>query len=209
MTQTTVRVQLNGRTEELILPPTLPFPEVMKAVGSRAQQPGVGITRVRLNGEDITGRNWNAYLHLTAGELKGLEVETGDLSQLARDTLASLQDFINGLLRELGRTVEKFRLGDIGSAGESFARALDGIQLVSHTSSLIERRIGLDARPRTFNGQPVADQLGRIEPILEDMLQAQKSGDWVLLADLIEYELSPYFRDLLEIIGQWLGRSHG
>jgi hypothetical protein len=208
MAQTTVQVRVDGRAEEFLLPPSMPFPEVMKAVGTRAKQPGAGITRVRLNGEDITGQSWNTYLHLTAGELRGLEVETGDLSRLARETLGSLQDFIAGLLRELERTVEKFRLGDNVAAGESFTRALDGIQLVSHTTSLVEKHLEIDTRTLELDGRPVADQLKRIEPILEDMFTAQKNNDWVLLADLIEYELAPYFQDRLRIVRQWLDRAH-
>jgi hypothetical protein len=200
MQEMALEVKIDGRGESLSLGEGARFEDVMRAIGRSVGTPGTGITRVRLRGEDITGQSWESYLHLAPSDLTGLEVETGDVTALARQTLGSLSDFISNLIRELDRAAGLFRQGQEMAAGEAFSRALDGIQLVSHTTAMIERNLGIDTAAVQFNGRPAGEQLRRLEPILEDMFAAQRTGDWVLLSDLIEYELVPYFRDRTEIV---------
>jgi hypothetical protein len=112
------------------------------------------------------------------------------------------------LIGEFEAVIEKLRLWEVVDANARLGRALDGIQIVSSTTGMIERHAGFDTRDGEFNGLPVTESLKRIEPIFEDMLSAQQQQDWILLADLIEYELVPYFRDRVAILNTWSEKAH-
>jgi len=199
-------IKINGQPAALNLPPWASFGQVMGTIRDQTKTPGVRILRVRLNGEEITGKSWDSHLGLGLDEITDLEVETGLVSDLARETLGSLDEFIGGLIKELQRSAEQLRLGQSPNANDSLARALDGIQILGHTSPLVERGLGFDARGS--NGDPINQKLARLEPILEDMFTAQKDGDVVLLADLIEYELIPYFQDRSKVVQGWSERAY-
>jgi hypothetical protein len=41
------------------------------------------------------------------------------------------------------------------------------------------------------NGEPVQAYWKRMQSIVDELKQIQEEGDWILLADMLEYELVP------------------
>jgi hypothetical protein len=198
-----MNITINGKAHDLGLQPGTSFPEVMSAVSRLNVVPGSGITRVKLNGEDITGRDWSHLSAMDIATIEQLEVSTGDIAVLAGDLLDSLEDFTGRLIGELGRTVECFRVGDEAKAIQQYARILDGIHILQHTTEMTERNLGIDSATLVYNGRPTNEYATRLRPVIDDMLSAQQKGDLVLLADLIEYELIPQFEDHQQVLRLW------
>lgn len=194
---------IDGQSHTLKLEPTTTFGDIMQAITRQNPLPGVGITHVKLNGEDITGADWSKFAALAAAEIQAIEVQTGDKALLAKDMLDSLEDFSGRLISELTRTVEAYRMGDQQRASELYSRALDGIQLLSHTTGMIERNLRVDTTKIIYGGRPSSEQMQKLPPVIDDLFTAQQKGDWVLLADLIEYELIPQFEDHQQVLKLW------
>ncbi len=198
-----MNVTIDGKHRELGLHPEITFPEIMAVIGRLDPAPGIGITRVKLNGDDVTGSDWSQLSTVAAATIHALEVETGEVSKLAHDLIDSLEDFSGRLVTELARTAESFRMGNQEKAIEQYTRALDGVQLLNHTSEMVARNISFDAEQVLFEGKPSTDHFKKLAPVLEDMISAHKRDDIVLLADLIEYELIPQFEDHQKILKLW------
>jgi len=194
---------INGESHSLPLDPSTTFSDVMLAINQRNPAPGFGITKVKLNGEDITGTDWTRFASLAAAEIQALEIQTGNTAVLASEMLDSLQDFTERLITELNRTVEALRIGDQQRASELYGRTLDGIQLLNHTTGMIQRNLNVDTSKIIFGGRPSSEQMQKLPPVIDDLLAAQSKGDWVLLADLIEYELIPQFEDHQQVLKLW------
>ncbi|HHE46861.1 MAG TPA: hypothetical protein ENL08_04055 [Bacteroidetes bacterium] len=207
MESATMTFQIDGRTRELEFSEDLPFNRLMETIKRSVDDPSLSITRIKLNGEDITGKSWDRFAHFTLGDIKDLQVETGDIRQIARKTLNSLKDFTTNLVAELKRTAELFRLGDEVQGSEALDRTLDGIQLVNHTSIIIDKNLDLEARSPVDNGQTLTAQMINLESIIEDLFAAQKDQDWILMADLIDYELVPHFNDRNNLFRGWEERT--
>ena len=133
METATATITIDGEVKDLKLENGMPFNQIMETINNSVNSPGMAITRVSLNGEDITGENWERFAHLKFEDIDLLDIKTGNVESLALETLQSLQGFINDLMRELKRTSGFFRLGDYMQGGELFAKTLDGIQPVSYT----------------------------------------------------------------------------
>lgn len=198
-----MNVTINGETCNLGLHPDATFPDVMTAIGRLDVSSGIGITKVKLDGTDITGTDWSHLSAIAAINIGSLEVETGNVAKLANELIDSLEDFAGRLVTELGRTAEFFRLGDQEKAIGQYSRVLDGIQLLTHTGEMVIRNLGFDAEQILFDGAPSTRHLKKLSPVLDDMFAAQKRDDPVLLADLIEYELIPQFEDQQKIYRLW------
>lgn len=204
MEGTAVRVQIDGQASSLDLPGKTSFEDVMKGLTDAVKTSNQTITSVRMNGEDITGKDWESYSDLTAQGIDEIVVETGDVNSLALETLLSLDEFIAKLITELRNSTEQFRLGDEVKGGDSFSKSIDGISVVNHTTALIQRNLGLlDSENGSDAG--VSGHIADLEPIITDIYSAQQDRDWVLLADLVEYELIPYFEKHREILSKWQG----
>jgi len=207
MESATMAFQIDGQTKELELKEEIPFEQVIEAIKGDLNDPEFSITRIKLNGEDITGKSWERFSHFTLKDIKDLQVETGNIERLARETLSSLKDFTGNVIEELKRAAEQFRLGQFDQGGEVFSHTLDGIQLVNHISIMVERNLEIESRYQPNNGQTLAIQMTNLKPVIEDIFAAQKDQDWILLADLIDYELVPHFNDRLNIFRGWEERT--
>lgn len=198
-----MNVSIDGKPCMLGLPQDATFPEIMAAVGKIESASNIGITRVCLNGDDITGKDWTHLATVASSSINQLDVETGSVPNLAHEMIDSLEDFSGRLVTELARTAESFRMGDQEKALDQYKRTLDGVQLLSHTSDMVVRNLGINVDEITFGGKPSTHHFKKLAPVLDDMFSAHKRDDMVLLADLIEYELIPQFEDHQKILKLW------
>ncbi|MBM3328377.1 MAG: hypothetical protein FJY67_02755 [Calditrichaeota bacterium] len=183
------------------------FGDIMKALADVRRDPGIGITRVRLNGTDITGRDWRDFVGLPADRIESLEIGTGDVANIARDMLTSLEDFSGRLITELGQTAELLRSGNEERAATLYARAIDGMTLLRHTAEMTFRHLK-PVGPVNGNGSH-HHLFDRLPGLLDELIAVQEGADWVLLADLIEYELIPLFEDHQRLFHEWQSGAAG
>ena len=55
-------------------------------------------------------------------------------------------------------------------------------------------------------GKSFRDRQANLIDFTEQMVSANKNKDWVLLADLLEYEVLPYYKELSRLIPQFLSK---
>jgi hypothetical protein len=201
-----MQINLNHRAEEIPTEGLQYFGELMDRLVRRAEKEGSSVLKVKLNGEDITGKDRKHLDTLPLGEIQNVEVQTGDPRVLARSSLYSVADFLERLLGELQTTAELFRLSNDERSNQSFMRCLDGIQVFMHSLESCRRLLGLSFElmfvPTGQEGHEftVAENRRRLFETLDSMIEAQGNQDWILLADLLEYELIPVLEDWRHII---------
>ena len=202
MNGNTLQLVINGQVRDHDLAVDTQFEEIMKEVNRIVHSPGITITRVNLDGKDITGADWDGFDRLTAGEISSLEVETGAMDELVTETLNSLSQFLDQVIKELQRAVELFRLSEDLKAFEVYGSTLEGIQLINYLTPMIHRNLGLNGGSNGGTGS-IEEQTSKLEGILVDMLSSQESSDWILLTDLIEYELVPHLENRQSTLALW------
>jgi hypothetical protein len=100
------------------------------------------------------------------------------------------------LIGDLRSAAERFRLATEAEAHVAF---LDCAQRLSHLVNLVENMrflaigLGLPAQLR----EDVLS-MDAMRAVIEAMVAAQEDSDWIQLADLIEYELTP-------VLSSWIG----
>jgi hypothetical protein len=119
------------------------------------------------------------------------------------------------LLKEMSGTAELFRLGSDERSRSSFLRCLDGLQVFMHSLEKCRRLLGLSFEliyvpsPGAPGEISIADNRRRLFEVLDAMTEAQLHQDWILLADLLEYELMPVLQDWRQIIPVVLENAQG
>lgn len=153
------------------------------------------IVGVKLNGASA-GRAQVADCH---EEMFVLEIETEALSLLLEEVLSDLLHHIDSLLLVFGEIGANLRRGTLTAVfgspdkkdetGGVYMQGLEGIvatQVLVEEVGRIERQAGHDSFRLSF-----IEESDRIDSILSGMLGAQENQDWILLADLVEYEILP------------------
>lgn len=201
-----MQINLNNRLEEIPIEGIQYFGQLMERLYEKAAEDGGSVLAVRLNGEDITGKDRSHLEELPVDDVQQLEIQTGDPKDLARSTLYSIAEFLEQLLKELQNTAELFRLGNGERSSQSFLRCIDGMQVFMHSLESCRKLLGISFELLiTPSGDDqtetsVADSRRALFGVLDSMIEAQADQDWVLLADMLEYELIPALEDWRGII---------
>jgi len=151
------------------------------------------IIRVHIDGVEVTG-NRNEHLRMLPS-LTTIEMETGLASDLASDSLDSIEEFLVALLAELTRAAVLFRSDTFEKANEVFARCMDGMRILLNTTISVAGLLQVGAAEVGTGQGNLEENTKRVGRVLDEMIEAQTNRDSILIADLIEYELNPLLED--------------
>ena len=129
-----------------------------------------------------------------------LEVRTESLESLLKEVLTDLVAHIDSLMvvfQEIGNNLRRGNIPAVfggqdknhESGGGVNMQALEGMvaaQVLVEEIGRIEQQSGHDTFRVSF-----IEESDRIDALLTGMLKAQEALDWILLADLVEYEILP------------------
>ena len=129
-----------------------------------------------------------------------LEVRTESLELLLKEVLTDLVAHIDSLMvvfQEIGNNLRRGNIPAVfggqdknhESGGGVYMQALEGMvaaQVLVEEIGRIEQQSGHDTFRVSF-----IEESDRIDALLTGMLKAQEALDWILLADLVEYEILP------------------
>ncbi len=153
------------------------------------------VTELKLNGKTLDS-NWyhNAKSIYLLDEDK-IEIKVEHSSIIAKETLLNSKNHYNAILADLSRIADMFRMEDETKANTHFVQAIENLQwffkIVEDTTELL----GKPVHSIVFNNKSLAEHIKSLEAKLEEVITIQQNKDWILLADLIEYEVIPILKD--------------
>jgi len=167
-------------------------------------EPNHIVTEIKLN-DRLLESNWyhNAKNIYLLDEDK-LEVTSEHTNILARETLISSRKQYHQILNGFIATADMFRIDDEVKANHNFAQNIDNLQWYLKVLEDATTLLGKNLREITYKNRPFANLISELSGKMEEIINTQKDKDWILLADLIEYELIPNLKELL-IIYELLG----
>ncbi|MDD3051283.1 MAG: hypothetical protein PHR06_09075 [Candidatus Cloacimonetes bacterium] len=157
------------------------------------------ITEIKLN-DKVLESNWlqnakNIYL-LDEDKLE-MVAESSDV--IAKEALVNSKKQFEYILEDFRKIADMFRLDDETKANTAFAQSIDNLHWylkILEDASLLSGRNLKDITMKNKNFQVFLNELS---DKLEEIIGVQTNKDWILLADLIEYELIPRLTEMNSI----------
>jgi len=132
-------------------------------------------------------------------EIATLEVEISTLSEIINKNIENADAYLIRLIPGIEKSVELFRVGNEQEANKFFINIIDGIDWLSQALDMILKAKAIS--PETvFDGKSIQDRRASLVGLTQQMVDANKNQDWVLLADLLEYEILPYYQEWSNIL---------
>lgn len=107
--------------------------------------------------------------------------------ELAKKSAVDAVEYLGQLTPVVLETASLLRSGDDFRAQESYISVVGSLEAFTTVLACITTALGIDVTAAT----PAGDAFSRMNSIFQEMISAQENYDWVMLADLLEYELSP------------------
>ena len=183
-----MRMEINGQGQAELLNTLGEQPMLHEAVASAAraiESRGEVVTRIAIDGEDLTGGAWNEQAERRDVEL--LEITAMRPADLVRDTITTSKAWVDPVRQEVMACADRFRKGEDERAVEQLVRVVDGLRLL--LTGVIQMS---NLATNTVKELPLEDTSAwrdSMTALLDELIESQQNQDWVLLADLLEYEL--------------------
>ena len=186
-----MRLLINGKEETLaFIGETLGDFIVHVEQGGVAQ--GNVVRSVKLNGQESSPDS-SVTRQVPLSEIETLEVEVSTLSGIIEKNIENADAYLIRLIPGIEKAVELFRTGNEQEANQFFIKIIDGIDWFSQVLGIIIA--AKEISPETVVGdKSVRDWQTDLVDFTQQMVDANKNKDWVLLADLLEYEILPYYK---------------
>ena len=163
---------------------------------------------VILNGQSYSEDIPHAAVEVERTEINRLELITRSSEEIALHFLQNGATILESLLSALPAIIEIFRLGDETEANEHYLRFLDALHLLvgmlDHATKIMD--IPLKQQIKEYGS--LDNRLRKLAEMVTQLLKIQQETDWIYLADILEYELTPELEMLRDIMPHLRGTAH-
>lgn len=198
-----MQVILNGEFKEIKIASISTLLDVVTQIEKDLPKDNI-ITEVLLN-DKVLESNWmeNAKNIYLLDEDK-LELISKDSDFIAKEALENSKNQFAQILKDFESIADMFRVEDEKKANQSFAQTIENLQWYFKVIEDAIKLYGKDLSELSIENKTFSKIIEELSNKLTEMIDVQKDQDWVLLADLIEYELIPQLKkidQIYEIIG--------
>ena len=169
--------------------------EVMNAILKNRQN--FYIRRVWLDGKEVSSSAQDTS-KISAANVDLLELELAQLQDLLANNLTNAKAYLEKLIPGFQKAADLFRMGNEQEANQYYLQVLDGIDWFSQVVLTI-----VNAQENKFEEKSLEERQKELTGLMAQMLEANENQDWVLLADLLEYEMIPFYKDWQEVLSRF------
>ena len=155
------------------------------------------IRRIWLEGQEVSSSAQDTLMTSTSS-IELLELELAYLADLLANNLGNAKEYLEKLIPGFQKAADLFRMGNEQEAHKFYLQILDGIDWFSQVVLNIVK-----SRGNEVEGQSLEGRQERLTGLMAQMLEANQNQDWVLLADLLEYEMIPFYKDWQETLSRF------
>ena len=165
------------------------------------QTPGSYIRRIWLDDQEFPSDDREA-LQKKPSDIDSLEVELANLKDLVATNLANALDYLKKLIPGFEQAADLFRAGNEQEANKYYLQILDGIEWFSQVVSVIMSPDEGETELPDTDDESLEVRQKKLTDLMSQMLEANENQDWVLLADILEYEMLPFYKDWENILSK-------
>ena len=168
--------------------------EVMNAIVKSRQNSY--IRRIWLDGQEVSSDSQDT-LKTSTTSVGLLELELAELQDLLANNLTNAKDYLVKLIPGFQKAADLFRMGNEQEANQYYLQVLDGIEWFSQVVIII-----VSTQKNKSEEKSLEERQKKLTDLMSQMLEANQNQDWVLMADLMEYEMIPFYKDWKEVLSR-------
>ena len=165
------------------------------------QTPDSYIRRIWLDDQEFPSDDREA-LQKKPSDIDSLEVELANLKDLVATNLANALNYLKKLIPGFEQAADLFRAGSEQEANKYYLQILDGIEWFSQVVSVIMSPDEGETELPDTDDESLEVRQKKLTDLMSQMLEANQNQDWVLLADILEYEMVPFYKDWEKILSK-------
>jgi hypothetical protein len=165
------------------------FKELITRIETEISTKGEVICEIRVNGKILSEEDETRLAQNSSQEIQEITIKTNRPSDLIKEAIASAIEFLPDVEAASVKAAEGFRGADLNAAQKAFGDAIEGCQWLTDTLMHIRGAASGTGEPiaqpeRWYEAEKI------ISKAVREVSDAYATGDMVLVADLMEYEIT-------------------
>ncbi|MBI4666012.1 MAG: hypothetical protein HY751_06360 [Nitrospinae bacterium] len=120
--------------------------------------------------------------------------------EMAARLLREMGGYLGSLSNGVGKIADGFRMGNEDDGNLMLVDALDGIHAFVELIDTVKTLSKTDLAGISIGSGTVAEKEEKLTSVLRQLQEGQVTKDWVMVADLLEYEMAPLIDEWREIL---------
>ena len=179
---------------------TVTWGDLLARLDEQAAGEGLLLTTARFDGVDEPSFREPQVTARRLSELARVDVETatpaGFLRQCLLDTVRPLDE-----AAELAARLSTiYRRRDVSQGHAGITALASELRGLTSIVDILGGPLQIDLNSLVAHGVTVAEQTKEFAAVLEALVMAQESEDWLTVADILEYDLEPAIRRWIEVL---------
>ena len=154
---------------------------------------------VRLNGTEFSESYPRQSRDIDTEGLSQLDITTVPFETYIDAAIKDCALLLDRIVLAANKTAEIFRISDESDANDHFARLIESLRDLFRFIAQVQKVADWDFSTIEQNGASVQQDWERMQELVEELKNTQEECDWILLADLIEYELVPLLTRWMQV----------
>jgi len=177
---------------------------VLKYVEDNYLSPDCAVRQVHLDGLPVV-------VSQSPGPVSGrqrVEIFTGTMGGIALESIAEAIAYLDRIERLTPDLATNFQISPGSDSFEKLRQLYEGFYWLNLLLDRLESKFHIGLVSMVAAGKPAGAHLEKFAAILKDLIQAQQKEQFVLIADLLQYEvlpLVPVYRELFGLVALKIG----
>jgi hypothetical protein len=184
------RILVNG-IEESAASTFRNWGELLEHLDRFAAGDGKVLTAVRFDGVDQPSFRDPVSAARPLNSLLVVEAESMSPADLFDDSLREAIGAAVALAAAAERIGEAFRGFDVARANQDLQELAQGIGTLVSIAQALSQASGVALEKVGYEGRTACDMVETLGCHTDELIKARESGDWITVADIIEYDLAP------------------
>ena len=181
--------------------------ELLEQIQKNTVLPGTYISSVILNGETIDlqveDKKTQDFRTTLVNDVEKLEIKIVSVQEIISKNLENAEHYLEKLIPGIEKAAELFQLGDETEANQFFLNIIDGIDWLSQVFDGVVAALNIDIESTKIKGKTIQERKAQLINLTRQLVEANKNKDWVLVSDLLEYEILPFYGEWSDLIPEF------
>ena len=190
-----MKIYVNEEERELKVASVCTLADVMEMVSDTLPN-GYVVTDIQLNGKFLD-KNWNETASKTyLLDDDKLRFKVDEAAQIAIEILRETKEYLIELLVSFDSIAKGFRVNEEDEANAKFVTGISHLQDYLRALGDATALLGKPLETIIVNDVVFSQYINELVVILDNVIKTQNQKDWIMLADVIEYEMIPALKKM-------------
>lgn len=168
--------------------------ELLSALDQRLSAHGHVVTAARFDGVDQPSFRDPGVTAREVATVERIEIDSTSPINLVISCLGDATGAMERLCEGTVTLADLFRGHDLAAANRGLGELGENVRALVQLIDALRGPLGIDVDRLLWDGRPVPEHLAELATLVQSIITAQESHDWLTVADIIEYDMEPALR---------------